>query len=87
MGTPKVMRLINPSTGKMECRVCGAIHYSNIRPDSGGQFYKGSWQCRYGCRLEDTNAPVEGRETKAWGVDGKMGREGSVIIKGKGGKE
>jgi hypothetical protein len=47
--TPKVMRLIDKSTGEMECRVCGSRHFANLRP--GGFFYRGSWQCIYGCRL------------------------------------
>ena len=52
--TAKVMRLVNPNTGKMECRICGAEHWANVRPDSNGQFYRGSWQCRFGCKLEKT---------------------------------
>lgn len=49
----KVMRLIDPRTGEMECKVCGARHLANIRPGSGGQFYRGSWQCQNGCRLPE----------------------------------
>jgi hypothetical protein len=49
--TPKVMRLIDPNTGLMECRVCGARHCANIRPMSNGHYYRGSWQCQNGCKL------------------------------------
>lgn len=49
--TEKVMKLLNPVTGLMKCKVCGARHFANIRPASGGKFYRGSWQCQNGCRL------------------------------------
>lgn len=39
------MKLIDRMTGLMECSVCGAIHYANIKPDSCGKYYRGSWQC------------------------------------------
>jgi len=46
------MRLIDARTGLMECKVCGARHNAMIRPGSGGKYYRGSWQCRNGCKLE-----------------------------------
>lgn len=49
----KVMKLIEPSSGLMICKVCGAWHYASIRPGSNGRFYRGSWQCRYDCKLND----------------------------------
>lgn len=51
--TPKVMKLIEPSTGKMECKVCGSIHLANIKPNSEGLSFRNSWQCKNGCRVED----------------------------------
>lgn len=57
----KVMRLVNPDTGLMECKVCGARHQAQVKPDSGGKFYRGSWQCPNGCRIE----PGKGEEKKA----------------------
>jgi hypothetical protein len=51
MATPKVMRLLDRHTGLMECRVCGKRHWANIRPQSGGHYYRGSWQCQNGCEL------------------------------------
>lgn len=52
LATKKVMRLVDPRTGEMECRVCGATHFAMIRPNSNGHFYRGSWQCLHGCKLE-----------------------------------
>jgi hypothetical protein len=50
MGKRKVMKLVDPQTGRMVCRVCGAEHWANIKPNSGGHYYRGSWQCVYGCK-------------------------------------
>jgi hypothetical protein len=50
MATPKVMKLLNPYTGLMECRVCGARHCASIAPGGRG-YYRGSWQCHNGCKL------------------------------------
>lgn len=53
MRTKKVMKLLDPRTGLMECPVCGHRHLANIKPDSGGHYYRRSWQCPNGCKLED----------------------------------
>ncbi len=51
------MKLDDPCyKGRMVCRVCGSEHYASIRPMSGGKFYRGSWQCVNGCKLEDLKA-------------------------------
>ena len=50
--TKKVMELIDPSSGLMRCKICGEEHVANIKPDSGGNFYRGSWQCSRGCRFD-----------------------------------
>lgn len=47
------MKLIDPSTGEMQCKVCGSNHIANIKPDSNGQFYRGAWQCANKCQLPD----------------------------------
>lgn len=49
--TQKIMKLLDPETGLMECKVCGARHAAVIRPGSNGKYYRGSWQCVNGCRL------------------------------------
>ena len=45
------MELINGYTGEMKCRVCGSVHYASIKPRSNGHYYRGSWQCLYGCKI------------------------------------
>ena len=47
------MKLIDKNSGLMECRVCGKRHYANIRPLSNGKYYRGSWQCINGCKIEN----------------------------------
>lgn len=54
MSTKKVMKLIDPSTGLMECPVCGHRHLASLRSGfyyrSGNpHYYRGSWQCPNGC--------------------------------------
>jgi len=44
------MKLINASSGLMECRVCGCRHYASLqsgseRADGMTRYYKGSYQC------------------------------------------
>ena len=50
MATQKVMKLLDPNTGLMECRVCGQRHYANLK--GGGHYVRGSWQCSNGCKLK-----------------------------------
>ena len=57
-----VMRLVDSSTGLMECPVCGHRHLANIRPDSGGCYYRGSWQCPNGCTKDMIKAAPAGPE-------------------------
>lgn len=47
----KMGKLINPSTGQMECKICGKSWWANLR--GGGYYYHGFWQCPYGCKFED----------------------------------
>jgi hypothetical protein len=37
------MKLVDVSTGGMECRVCGSSHMANLK--HGGFFHYGSYQC------------------------------------------
>ena len=49
----KVMKLISPYTGEMECKVCGVVHFASIKPRSNGKYYRGSWQCINKCKLPE----------------------------------
>jgi hypothetical protein len=48
----KVMKLLNASTGLMQCMICGNKHWANIKPDSNGNFYPKAWQCANGCEIK-----------------------------------
>jgi hypothetical protein len=54
----KPMKLIDPNTGKMECCVCGSIHWANLK--RGGGYHRGAWQC---C---DQNCPTNQR---VWDIE------------------
>ena len=47
----RVMKLLDSSTGFMECRVCGTEHTAMLAP--GGRYRRGSWQCVNKCALPD----------------------------------
>jgi hypothetical protein len=54
----KVMKLIDPYTGEMECKVCGSRHFASLqsgykRADGITRYYRGSWQCTYKCKLQE----------------------------------
>lgn len=51
-----MMRLVGPRTGLMECKVCGAQHWANVRPNSNGKYYRGSWQCQNDCKPDAAHA-------------------------------
>lgn len=51
--TPKVMKLIDKYSGLMECRICGSLHIASIEAGTNGNFYRGSWQCVHGCKLDE----------------------------------
>lgn len=55
----KIMRLIDKSLNLLECRVCGNVQGASIRPQSNGKFYRGSWQCRNGCKLEGSTVGIK----------------------------
>ena len=60
----KAMKLLDPSTGLMECRMCGSRHHANLR--RGGHYFRGSWQCINGCKLpEESNSEVRAQPTPA----------------------
>ena len=55
----KIMKLIDASTGLMECKVCGSQHVASIRPNSNGNYYRGSWQCINKCQFDTAEKKVE----------------------------
>jgi hypothetical protein len=58
----KVMKLVNPYTGEMVCKVCGSQHFASIKPSCNGHYYRGSWQCINHCKLEDLQEPEQSEE-------------------------
>ncbi len=54
---PKIVEILHDGSAgpgaKFRCKVCGQVWWPNIRPDSGGRFYRGSWQCPNGCKPEE----------------------------------
>jgi len=59
----KVMVLIDPSNGTMECPVCGYRVQAMIKP--GGGFYRGAWQCPDGCTYEQAKAAKAEKRAEA----------------------
>lgn len=41
----KKAKLIDARTGLFECPTCGHKWQAQVKPDSGGKFYRGSRQC------------------------------------------
>lgn len=59
MATKKAMKVVDGSTGKMECKFCHSVHYASIKPRSGGLYYRGSWQCsNEDCPSKTAKAPT-----------------------------
>ena len=55
----KVMKLLDPSTGFMECKICGSVHFASLK--SGGFYQRGSWQCMNGCKMDDKEQAVNSK--------------------------
>ena len=51
--TKKVMNLLDPETGLMECKICGSRHWAMIPPGRNGKYSRKSWQCVNGCKFEE----------------------------------
>jgi hypothetical protein len=47
----KVMKLVDESTGLMECLVCGAKHNAVMKPGPNGKFLPENWECVNRCKL------------------------------------
>jgi hypothetical protein len=48
----KAMKLVDPRTGEMECKVCGVTHWAQLK--SSGRYYRGAWKCKNGCTLDSS---------------------------------
>jgi len=62
------MKLIDPSSGLMECSECGSRHVASLqsyqeRADRVTRYRRGSWQCVNGCR-RTANKQAQGRVTQ-----------------------
>jgi rubredoxin len=47
----KVMKIVDATTGKMQCKNCGATHFGQIKSGTG-KFYRSNWKCPNGCTAE-----------------------------------
>jgi len=47
----KVMKLVDESTGLMECLVCGAKHNAVMKPGPDGKYLPENWECVNKCKL------------------------------------
>ena len=55
-----VMKVVDESTGLMECLVCGAKHNAVMKPGADGKFLPENWECVNKCKLihhDDTSSP------------------------------
>jgi len=46
-----VMKLVDESTGLMECLVCGAKHTAVMKPGADGKYLPENWECVNKCTL------------------------------------
>lgn len=54
LAAPKMMRLVDPSSGEMQCNACGSVHFAARK--TGGHYHRGAWQCLNGCTKDDIEA-------------------------------
>jgi hypothetical protein len=73
----KVMKLLNPDSGLMECRVCGSRHWANLQ--RGDFYHKDSWTCQYGCRLENSTNVDEFSSTGQLNTLGRGGKSMETV--------
>jgi hypothetical protein len=46
-----VMKLVDESSGLMECLVCGAKHNAVMKPGADGKYLPENWECVNKCTL------------------------------------
>ncbi|MBA7490762.1 hypothetical protein ES702_01305 [subsurface metagenome] len=47
---PKIVEILDEHNLRFRCKKCGQVWSPIIKPDSGGKFYRGGWQCPNGCK-------------------------------------
>ena len=52
-----VMKIVDESTGLMECLVCGAKHNAVMKPGADGKYLPVNWECVNMCKLIRNDAP------------------------------
>jgi hypothetical protein len=45
----KTTLLINSDTGELECKICGSVFYSPVKPINGEIYYRTEFSCPNGC--------------------------------------
>jgi hypothetical protein len=63
------MKLIDPSSSLMECKVCGKRHIASLqsgdkRKDGVTRYFRGSWQCTDNCELLSQQTIPRGTEPR-----------------------
>jgi hypothetical protein len=43
--------LINPDSGELQCKICGTIFYSPVKPVVGEVYYHTEFSCPNGCNV------------------------------------
>jgi transcription elongation factor Elf1 len=44
-------KLINPYTGELQCKICGTVFYSSVKPLVGEVYYHTEYSCPNGCNV------------------------------------
>ena len=55
---PKIVEILSKNGEaqvSFSCKKCGQTWSPSIKPDSGGKFFRGSWQCPNGCKRNYAN--------------------------------
>jgi hypothetical protein len=89
----KAMKLIDPATGLMECKICSARHNASLqsgynRADGATRYFRGSWQCsNESCRSNvkiwnESKQKLVKRNPSALLAEARQAdREGSGLVK------
>jgi len=59
-----VMKIVDESTGLMECLVCGEMRHAVMKQGPDGTFLPENWECVNKCRLIHHDGDVEKKSGK-----------------------